>query len=149
MVSDKVTTNADLKIKLAFEMTKEKHQKNYKDALETGMLHYIADVDPILACELRIQKYETLLQDEQQNLANLKLLSQIQKSEPKKQHKSFDPGLERLRLDKFESKKSTLTLQLKNGSLDWTKTSKVFMFNTPGEAREWIMPKLQEAELLE
>lgn len=149
MVSDKVTTTADLKLKLEFEMTFGSSKVDYKKALEEGMLKRIEEVNPVKACEMRIEKLKRILEEEEAKLANYKLLEQMEKITPKKQTKNVDPNLERLRLDKFEKWKESLAFQVNTGNIDWKKIMEIYVFNSTTEAREWIISHLKEGELLE
>jgi hypothetical protein len=147
LANDKATIAIDMELKLAFLLTKDHHHKEFKDALELGVLTIIDEVDPEKASELRIRILEQKLEEERQNLANYKLAKQMRKPESKKQ-KNVDLGLEKVRLEKFEPRKDTLAYQVKNGKIDWKTISDLFMFNSTNEAREWTLNKLQEAELL-
>jgi hypothetical protein len=135
-------------IKLAFELTRDKHHKDFRQALEAGALAIIADVDPVRAAELRIEMLEQELNDEKQKLANYQLAKQLQKTDTKKQSKT-DNGLEKIRLEKFEKWKESLAMQVENGRIDWKQNMNTFLFNSPTEASDWILAKLKEADLLD
>jgi hypothetical protein len=127
----------------------ETHKKNYRDAIELGALTIISEFDPEKASELRIQKYQMLLEEEQQKLANYRLIKQLKKPEPKKQNKTTsDSTIEKMRLDKFSANKLTIAKQVQKGNADWKKFAEVYFFDSPNEARKWTMAQLQEAELL-
>lgn len=148
MANDKVTSSVDFYIKLAYESTFAPGKAVYKDILEEGMLRRIEEVNPQKACELRIDKLKRALEEEEAKLSSLKTLELISKDSHRKQNKkTFDPRVEKKRLDKWEEKKDILLKQYKSNNLDWNKISGVFLFDNANETKEWLLPKIQEAEL--
>jgi hypothetical protein len=148
LANDKVTSSVDFYIKLAYESTFEPGKAVYKEILEDGMLRRIEEVNPKKACELRIEKLKKALEEEESKLNNLKTLELMEKTTPKKQNKkTFDPRLEKKRLEKWEEKKDILLKQYKSNNLDFNKVANIFFFDNVNETKEWLIPKLQEAEL--
>ncbi|AAM07181.1 predicted protein [Methanosarcina acetivorans C2A] len=130
-------------------MTFESGKAVYKDLLEEGMLRRLEEVNPIQACELRIERLKRSLEEEETKLANYRLLDQMSKTETKRQTKNVDPSLERLRLEKFEKWKESLAIQVSNGKIDWKTNMTIFLFDSLSETREWVLSKLKEADLLD
>ena len=127
-------------------------KRTLTDALDVGIdtiLNEFASEDVL---NQRILETELFLAKMKQQRDEFKFLREKQKRTKNFKNKEvseYDAGLEKIRLEKFENKKDTLALQIRKGSLDWSKIAGLFMFNSPGEAREWIIPKLQEGRLLE
>ncbi|MEN6290683.1 MAG: hypothetical protein ABFD07_01530 [Methanobacterium sp.] len=141
MVTDKVTTVIDLEIKLAFELTKSEHHKGYKEALEMGALAIIAEVDPVKASQLRIQKMEQMLAEERQALANYELIKQVKKPEVKKED---DNELDKIRDVKYQENLRMLKFQAKKPHLfDWSTLQGVFRFKTKAETEDYVKGRLK------
>jgi hypothetical protein len=149
LASDKVTIAVDYQLKHAYEMTFPPGKAVYKEILEEAMLNRIEEVNPVKACELRIERLRKMLADEEHKLDDYNILEQMKKLETKKQSKTkVDPALEKMRLDKFSVNKLTIAKQVQKGNADWKKFAEVYLFDTPNEAKKWTMVQLQEAELL-
>lgn len=143
LVNDKVTTAIDLEYKLAFELTKDQHNKGYKEALEIGVLSIIAEVDPVKAAQLRIQKYEQLLAEERQLLANYELIKQVRKPEVKKHDEELDK-ITQLRNEKYAAHFDSLKRQALKKSLQWDTLQSLFRFKNKFETEDYILGRLRE-----
>lgn len=130
-------------------MTFEDGKAVYKDLIEEGMLKRIEEINPIKACQLRIERYKRLLDEEEAKLANLQLLDKMSKLDPKKKKRTIDPKIETMRLTKFNQLKPNLASQVRRGNADWGKIAEVFVFDSTSEARDWTITKLQEECLID
>lgn len=143
----KITTMIDFAIKKEYDLVSKANHKNYRDAIETGALEIISQYDPEKAAELRIKKLEQQLAEERQALANYQLIKQLKSNEKSKEPEQ-DIELEKMRNDLFREKSESLAIQVKNGCVNWKLISELFLFDTPKEARIWILRKLQELNSL-
>lgn len=148
-LTDKVTTNMDLELKAAFMASQSLHKKDFRAAVERGALAIIADIDPEKALELEISILQKQLLEKEQALADYRITKNAMKQLKNINTKAVDPGIEKIRLEKFETRKSNLAFQVNKGNIDWKPVMNIFMFDTQAEAREWIISKLQECDLLE
>lgn len=149
MPNDKVTSSVDWKIKRAYESTFETGKAVYKDMIEEGMLKRIAEVNPIEACKLRIERYQRLLDEEEAMMEDLKDIERMEKRKAKTQPENIqNPEIEKKRFEKFESKKEIYANQIRTNSQDWTKIASALWLDNANEAKSYVLPKLQEAELL-
>jgi hypothetical protein len=146
--TDKVTTNMDLELKAAFQSLQFLHKKDFRAAVERGALEFIAEVDPEKALELEISLLEKQVMEKREALAQYRVIKNSN-AQLKQVKKNEDPSLERMRLEKFEKWKESLVIQVSNGKIDWKTNMTLFMFDSIPETRDWILTKLQEAELLE
>lgn len=134
-----MTTAIDLEIKLAFELTKPEHNKGYREALELGALAIIAEIDPIKASQLRIQKMERLLAEERQTLANYELIKQVKKPEKKQEEVQNTKWLE-----KYELNKVTMATQVNRKFVEWRKVAENWGIDNAKEAEEKVIEQLKK-----
>lgn len=145
MSTSKLTSSVNSEIREKYDATFEKGKAVYKEMIEEGMLKRIEEFNPIEACKLRIDRYNDLLKDETEKLEKL---MEIENRRKETQNNKITE-LDKKRLEKFENKKEIYATQYKNDSQDWVKIAHALWLDNAKEAKDYVIPKLVDAGLLD